>query len=214
MHRLLLTILLTTAAVPALAADLPAKAPRQAPVAVADWTGFYIGIHGGYGWGKIEFDLPGDPHEPTGGVFGGHAGYNWQAGAFVGGIEIDYSAANLKDDLFDGAETSKIDALASARARAGFLLTNTLLAYGTAGIGWGHSKISVTVEELSFVSETNHFGWVAGGGLEWKLTPNLLLRGEYLHYDFGSTSHAFQPLGTLNTTTTVNVARGGLSLKF
>jgi opacity protein-like surface antigen len=212
MHKLLLTALLSTVAIPALAADLPGKARPAPPAVVADWTGFYLGIHGGYGWGKIEFDDLALDTSPKDWVFGGHAGYNWQSGAFVGGFEIDYSAANLKESLFDGDVTSKIDALASARGRAGFLLTNNLLAYGTAGIGWGHSKITFVSDET--VSETNHFGWVAGGGLEWKLTPNLLLRGEYLHYDFGTVSHALGRFAAENAATTVNVARGGLSLKF
>src|SRR5262245_1569913 len=77
----------------AIAADMPIKAP--APRAISDWTGFYFGFHGGYGWGKAsiaDLDLnDSNPnvsetrtplHSPKlrGAVFGGHAGYNWQWG--------------------------------------------------------------------------------------------------------------------------------------
>src|SRR5262249_20126461 len=76
----------------AMATDLPANSP--VPRVVSDWTGFYIGAHGGYGWARpsiTDFDLnhsnPGvledfSFHAPglRGTVFGGHAGYNWQWG--------------------------------------------------------------------------------------------------------------------------------------
>ena len=230
------------------AADMPLKAPPRAYPGpeVGDWTGFYIGVHGGYGWGKAKpddfdvADLLGDSFhnpKPKGGVFGGHAGYNWQTGRFVGGLEVDYSFAHLKEtqsfsdtfencdddcitDTFSRTLRSKVDALASARARAGFLVTDSLLAYGTAGIGWARSQASFTFTDCSdcdpstFTAKSNNFGWVAGGGLEYKLTQHILLRGEYLHYDFGSVGYAFQPIVTINAKLNVDVARGGLSFKF
>jgi outer membrane immunogenic protein len=120
---------------------------------------------------------------------------------------------------------SKIDALGSARLRAGYLFTPNLLAFGTAGVGWGHSKVSVDIcadgRCLDLASaKTNLFGWVAGGGLEWK-TPwfeHVRIRGEYLHYDFGSTTYAFQTpilLGVnVNNKTTDDVVRGALIWSF
>jgi outer membrane immunogenic protein len=265
MHKLLLTTLLTTAAIPALAADLPAKAPRQAPVAVADWTGFYIGVHGGYGWGKTSvddvdlnwsidaggiFENPRfDEPKLKGWVFGGHVGYNWQFGQrWVGGLELDYSASDIKEgqsvNASDNSTTvtrtldTKLDRLATVRARLGILIVPDLLIYGTAGAAWGHTKVSNT-EDWDFGddhhhtflsrSSTNHFGWVAGVGGEWRLTGNLFLRAEYLHYDFGNTTHAFNVKETdlthcsppcvvnpanVDAKLTADVVRGGLSLKF
>jgi outer membrane immunogenic protein len=242
------------------AADMPLKAPPRAYAPeVGDWTGFYLGVHGGYGWAKGTPDdasaianlteAPGEIVEsvgsirnpkPKGGVFGGHAGYNWQTGRFVGGLEVDYSFAKLKEtqsfsgtfvdycdsddncynDTFSRTLRTKVDALASARARAGVLVTDSLLAYGTAGIGWARSQASATFTDCAscdpytFTAKSNNFGWVAGGGLEYKLTQHILLRGEYLHYDFGSVGYAFEPIGTVNAKLTVDVARGGLSFKF
>jgi len=55
------------------------KAPvyKAPPVYLSDWAGFYLGIHGGGGWADTKFDVfPEDNTKPTGGLFGGHAGYN------------------------------------------------------------------------------------------------------------------------------------------
>jgi outer membrane immunogenic protein len=182
MQKLLLTALLTSVAIPALAADLPVKAPARVVPAIADWTGFYIGIHGGYGWGDAkvdEFDLNGgfgsgfrlNQPKPKGWVFGGHAGYNYQWSRMVGGIEIDYSGANLKDDqsrALHFSETgggltltedvtrklsAKIDALASARARLGVLLVPDFLLYGTGGVAWGHTNADMSFRDTFRLSD-------------------------------------------------------------
>jgi outer membrane immunogenic protein len=228
------------------AADMPYKAPqRAAPVYSGDWTGFYVFGFGGYSWGKIkpdDFDLgdltDGNLHnpKPKGGVFGFGGGYNWQYGAWVGGLEVDYGFSDQKEHQsfnFNGclqmasvqscgenlSLNSKIDALGSARVRVGYLFTPSLLAYGTAGLGWGRAKVSVSLDDCegifcTFSAKTNLFGWVAGGGLEYKLFEHVRIRGEYLHYDFGSTSYAFQPLGTINAKTTDDVVRGALIWSF
>jgi opacity protein-like surface antigen len=247
----------------AMAADMPLKAP--VPV-ISDWIGFYIGIHGGYGWarpGISDLDLNQGYgrdlffHAPKlrGAVFGGHAGYNWQWGhRGVVGLEIDYSAANIKStqgaigDLSVCCQTvetrvlqSKLDSLASARARAGFLIGSELLLYGTGGAAWANTKFTDTYvsvatnmgpsNTLVAVSRasTNHFGWVAGAGAEWKLwQTGMILRVEYLHYDFGSASLAFHKNGSSDDCgcsftdnfniplerLTTDVVRGGLSYKF
>ena len=85
------------------AADLPRKAPPPAPAPVWNWTGFYIGINGGYSWGRSTRDLnffnplngvliasgTGGGRDLNGGLFGGQIGYNWQASNWVFGIETD-----------------------------------------------------------------------------------------------------------------------------
>jgi len=229
---------------PALAADLnrppPAyKAPALVPV--PSWAGFYIGIHGGYGWGheSIQDDIFPFPNSnsPKGGVFGGQIGYNWQFSTFVAGLEVDSSWADLKasqSNFFDlgtvigipvsltTALSSKVDYLGSARARAGFLLTPDWLLYGTAGLGWAHDSLTLaataTAGNLSVTATESasktHVGWAAGGGMEYKLLPNVLLRAEYLHYGFGSETYNFSGGDSLNSKLSVDVVRGGLSYKF
>src|SRR5262245_1537260 len=145
------------------AADMPLKAP-VAPI-YSDWTGFYLFGFGGYSWGRInpddfDFENPFHNPKPKGGVFGFGGGYNWQYGAWVGGVELDYGFSNEKETQSSSRRVdclpipvgiaaaadavvvtcsltervhSKIDALGSARLRAGYLFTPNLLAFGTAG---------------------------------------------------------------------------------
>src|ERR1700690_4329971 len=81
------------------AADLPVKAPPMvAPVVAYNWTGFYVGIEGGGAWGSSTHDFnPLGTHSSfnvSGGLFGGTAGYNYQMGNFLAGIEGDLSWAS------------------------------------------------------------------------------------------------------------------------
>src|SRR6201984_1641668 len=79
----------------ALAADLPVKAPP--PVAIYNWTGFYIGVAGGGSLGTSDhIDAAtglGDTlgYNVRGGLVGGTLGYNWQVSSFVFGFEGDAS---------------------------------------------------------------------------------------------------------------------------
>jgi outer membrane immunogenic protein len=95
--------------VPAMAADLPVKAPvYKAPVEVPyDWTGFYVGLNGGYSWGRsaTDFTVAGvtvlsTTQNLNGWVFGGQAGYNWQFNRiWLFGLEGDIQASGQKGTL-------------------------------------------------------------------------------------------------------------------
>jgi opacity protein-like surface antigen len=235
------------------------------PAAVPEWVGFYIGINGGGGGAHNSFDpqfsdslfFSGIPPiigpfsatvssvlppnlSSNGGVFGAQAGYNWQWGPVVGGLEIDFDGADIhgssafvEPNLF-GVPVSfthdfKIDELASVRARLGYLIFPNWLLYGTAGLGYGHTRFnsSATWSPFSFLSfsqfseaDQNLFGWVVGAGLEWQFFPHWLLRGEYLHYDFGRVTEPevtglfLLPTGNVNVRTTVDIGRAALSYKF
>jgi opacity protein-like surface antigen len=184
---------------------------------------------------------------PSGGVFGFQAGHNWQWGPAVGGLEIDFSGASIHGTASTSGTVTfvnqttlgvairdlKVDALSSARGRLGYLIFPNWLLYGTAGISWGHANLTsdLNFPALGGTSSTtallSEFGWVAGGGLEWKLADHWLLRGEYLHYDFGKATAATDVLSTVsspaigsanpfsvNVRNTVDVARAALSYKF
>jgi outer membrane immunogenic protein len=204
------------------AADMAVKAPVVAPVPVYNWTGFYVGVHGGGSWtdGGSDFDpqfngvtniaawnrspeVFGLSH--SGAVAGVHAGYNWQAAPMlVVGIEGDWSWTDNNTSSTVNTRTAggvpfvpaspstmsrNLDWLASIRGRLGFLATPNLLLYGTAGAAFGHTKYNATLSSVppgtvwavSF-DDDSRVGWVAGGGGEWALTSNWLLRAEYLFY--------------------------------
>jgi outer membrane immunogenic protein len=205
----------------AFAADMPLrKAPPPAPDYAADWTGFTVGLLGGGGWANAKPDVDIAPFSDPSGkgwVLGAYAGYNWQLGtALVVGVEGDYTQAALKDDqTVDGATIhTKVDRLASARARVGLLVTPNLLAYGTGGIGFGSGVINASFGEGTATARGNGWGWTAGGGLEYSLGAKLKLRAEYLHYDLGTVNFAASGLTSVNAATTVNVVRAGLGFQF
>jgi opacity protein-like surface antigen len=216
------------AASPALAADLPLKAPPPA-VAAWGWSGFYVGGHGGYGWGHDSQTDPNDPFffgkvpgfggftgfDPKGALGGVHAGFNWQSGAIVGGLEGDLSFTDIKGSSLNSASAATtfsvnsltatnsgaFDMLGSGRGRLGYLVSPNVLLYGTGGLAWTRfvnnqdsTSLSVNIPppgafgiNTSVSSPSWRFGWVAGLGVETRLfDSNWLARLEYLHYDFGN----------------------------
>lgn len=228
--------------------EMPARAPVPMPVA-SDWTGFYFGINGGWGRSSPTSE-PGlsitgvtvtpifqSPHL-SGWVVGGHAGYNWQYGLAVGGLEIDADVADVNQTQtaslapfgvpVAASLNVKIDDLGSARAKLGIVPFQWGMFYATGGLGWAHSSIkasfSVTgVGTASDEADQNSVGWVLGGGAEFAFAQHFLLRAEYLHYDFGTQTisfpngAAFLSVGVLpdsNAKITVDVVRGGLSYRF
>lgn len=211
------------------AAALAASAPATAQQ--VSWTGLYLGGHLGGAWGDL------DDTKLKGFAGGLHGGYNLQNGNIVYGIEADvtWSGADASSSESTGgvgcrrivvanfpclggagstgSERIDLDWLASLRARLGVTF-GTLLIYGTGGVGWANVDLKVTDSVLGSSSSSNtHVGWVAGGGVEMKLTTNISGRIEALHYGLGS--ETYNILGTstkLDLDTTV--VRGGLTYHF
>jgi outer membrane immunogenic protein len=168
--------LLSTAAILAMssmahAADLPRKtiAPVVAPVPMFVWTGFYVGLNGGYAIGDggtstigtAGFQgliapgvVPGSLNTKADGFIGGaQIGYNVQFGALVVGVETDIQFTDMKKTAgFIGAPvlgtqlntstTSEMEYFGTLRARLGFTPFDRLLVYGTGGLAYGHIKTS------------------------------------------------------------------------
>ncbi len=137
---------LLSAPIAAQAADLPAptyKAPAYvAPVPIFSWTGFYVGLNGGYGWGKSNWSGSGGNFEvtPKGWLGGGTLGYNIQTGGWVWGIEGDIDYMNLKgtaDAAFCPSCTFKDTWLGTIRGRIGYSY-DRWLPYLTAGGAYGN----------------------------------------------------------------------------
>ena len=136
-----LAALMTIAATISNAADLPSQPqPYRPPVVVSpvfDWTGFYIGAIGGYGWSDNATvgGLAVTNADLKGGFAGGTVGYNFQMGQFVVGIETDaaWSDVNRTENVF-GLLTleDRIQSFGSVTARGGFAVNN-LLIYGKGG---------------------------------------------------------------------------------
>ena len=163
----------------------PAQAPTyftKAPVQVAGWTGPYIGVHGGYGWGS--FDTVGaftpQSQDPKGGFGGIQSGYNWQLSRnWVVGVEGDSSWGSISQNA--GGINVDIDAMGSVRTRLGYAMNN-LLFYGTGGLAWAHA------DSVTNVATRDHFylGWTAGVGVEYAFNQRWSAKLEYLYADYGT----------------------------
>lgn len=213
------------------AADLAVKAPP--PVAIYDWTGFYIGVAGGGSLGTSNhIDPIGNAYtlgyNVKGGLIGGTVGYNWQMSSFVFGLEGDASwvgqyGTQQDNGPFAGAVNftsfTKETWLATARARFGYAVNN-LLFYGTggyAGVGV-EAGVKDTGSNALIVSSTGtRNGWTAGGGLEWGFAPNWSAKFEWLYMKFDS--KGFNTLNLVDgdrgsVPLDDNVVRAGINYRF
>jgi outer membrane immunogenic protein len=184
---------------PVVAADLrmPVKAqPVAAPAVYAPtWTGFYIGGHIGTGWSRHEAQTTA-PEEGLdvgarlhGLALGLHSGYNWQFNQWVVGYESDATVTPWEQTLTAESGVSlrrRTDWLASLRGRLGLTFDRALI-YATGGVAFAQAHAVRLTGSVSGSVDFNSTGYVLGGGIEWKYTPNLSLRLEGLYYGFNET---------------------------
>jgi outer membrane immunogenic protein len=201
------------------AADLPYKAPPMSPpyssALLANWSGGYIGINGGYGFGSSDWDFPVASISPEGWLAGGTLGYNFQRGAVLWGVEGDVDYSNLKGSIDCPTATtceSRNTWLATARARLGYAGFGNWLPYFTGGAAFGDIKAS-----NSAIGEAHKvkFGWVAGAGIEYAMLAHWSLKVEYLYVDLGGFDcAAVCGAATDNVSLNANIARMGLNYRF
>lgn len=207
-----------------------------------NWTGFYAGVNGGGAWGRSNantavscstipgffsyFDCPtpattavqvgatgtgaANGSSFTGGV---QAGYNWQNGSVVLGLEADIEAFRMKasrqaSGVYPGAAlqngnytlSSSIDTnwLFTARGRLGWAFGD-VLAYVTGGLAVTDLRASHTFSDNftfggftptaasgAWNASSTKVGWTLGGGAEWGLSRNWSVKAEYLYVNFGA----------------------------
>jgi outer membrane immunogenic protein len=217
MRRVLLATigLLGLAVTSAAAADLPrAMPPTKAPAfipAVYSWNGFYLGINGGGAWGKSDWSGFGGT-DPSGGLVGVTAGYNWQSGQWVFGLEADIDWASIKGSTACGAFSceTKNNWLGTARGRLGYAF-DRVMPYVTGGAAFGDVK--ATQAGIGSVSDTN-VGWTVGAGIEAAVIANWTAKLEYLYVDLGDVScGSCLPVGT-NVDFRTHIVRAGLNYRF
>jgi outer membrane immunogenic protein len=197
------------------AADLrrpPPQYPVKAqPVRLFDWTGFYVGVNAGYGWGTSRYDFGTelDRFKVNGGLVGGTVGYNYQIGSMVLGIEGDMDWQDVKGDgaCVGGICQTKSRWLATARGRVGYAI-DRLMPYVTGGVAF--ADLQTTVPGAALQSDTRT-GWTVGGGAEYAFAPNWTLKAEYLFVDLGKFTCV--ACGA-NVKFNENIVRAGLNYKF
>lgn len=261
MRKFLIAAALAITTGSAFAADMApyVKAP---PIAVPTWAGGYIGINLGGAWGEGSpsfsnpFTSPGSifavcgspagvaPAAPIGGpstdcgrgssfIGGAQAGYNWQTGAWVYGVEVDGAWQRLINRSFTrfgsnptgGAPMgsvatdtayvrSEMDGLGTFRGRIGYAPSNWMV-YVTGGLAVGGVNNSVT-EILApgnacfaggcrvATDDSIRAGWTVGAGAEWMFAPKWSVGAEYLYVDLGKSTITAGPIGGFFTNTSVS----------
>jgi outer membrane immunogenic protein len=225
------TLLATVAASVVLSASLAAQAAdlpvRPAPPAVAyipppvlayNWSGFYLGVNGGYGIGNASWTPAGGASSSTstyGGFAGGTLGFNYQIGALVMGVEGDFDWSGINSSTANTFCVSTGNCqtgntwLSTLRGRAGYAM-DRILFYATAGGVFGN-------EQLTSGGSTNthtQAGWTAGLGVEAALAEHWTAKLEYLYADLGNASCTTACKVPTSISLNDNLIRVGINYKF
>lgn len=196
------------------AADIPQRMPAKAPPIEMppawSWTGLYVGINGGYGWGSSEFSAPfaSGSFDTNGGLVGGTLGYNWQYGQFVFGAEGDIDWSDMGGSATCGGATCNVnnDWLGTVRARLGYSF-DRFMPYVTGGLAVGNVNTNITGVGSS---DETKAGWTVGGGIEARIAGPWTAKVEYLYVDLGSGGSVAGSDADFAT----NIVRGGINYKF
>jgi outer membrane immunogenic protein len=195
-------------------AALDAAAQTQFRPSVSPWEGFYLGVHGGYGWGDI--DVVEDPanappyvgagnawgFDADGAIGGAHLGLNWESYGLVMGIEAEFGYMAIEGDAPDPASLG-LDTIAAqgdgyygdATIRIAFAPGNMLYhmegGVAFADLGWSVEDDCSTAlpcgpETVSAVSDGTETGWTAGVGIAYAFWQHASLRLDYAYMDFGT----------------------------
>jgi outer membrane immunogenic protein len=180
---------------PTFAADLAARPYTKAPPMVQaayDWSGFYIGINGGW---ADTYDRRISPaaglmgnYDVNGGTVGGQVGYRWQQGNFVFGLEAQGNWADLNGStanlvLPGGVVHSKLDAFGLFTGQVGYAWNNVLLyAKGGAAVtDRNYDLIAPTGNLFASTGYDTRWSPTVGAGLEYGFAPNWSIGVEYNH---------------------------------
>lgn len=187
----------------------------QPPDAAGQWAGLYVGGSLGVGWGSSSMSGTGLDDISTEGMIGGvMAGYNFQMGAIVAGVEVDLGLTGLEGSESGGGlgATAGHDWLSSLRVRIGYA-TGSWLAYGTIGFAYTDFDLDLARAGFDLSQSDTLSGYAIGAGVEYALTPGISLRGELMHYGFDETT--FTDSGSnLTTEPDITTIRAGVTIKF
>jgi outer membrane immunogenic protein len=218
------------------AADMPSPQPAPAQT-LPGWTGFYAGLNVGGAFGAsrnafsiARFQLPSFDTSLEGAVGGAEAGYNWQTGPWVLGLEANFEGSGLRGartapclpplcGALAASYTQKLSWFGTLRPRVGYALGNWLL-YATGGGALGQLDTNATAALGSFLAADNRKetrdGWTLGGGVEVELARGWTAKIEYLYVDLGSRTTTLLPSPPISNTSRLNanVITTGVTYRF
>lgn len=187
-----LTIAIRSAGAPAFAADLGgarSTASIEASEQRSRWEGFYLGLSGGYGWGKDEkVSLGGsrtqgsfDSISPSGGLWGALITYNAVYGHMLLGVEADLQFGDIQGSSSSsfGRASTEINGLATVRGRLGYTYDRALFF-----VTGGYARAAVdsrlqTSDDIGISLEGGVNGFIVGAGVEYALSDRWSIKAEY-----------------------------------
>ena len=163
-----------------------------------DWTGMYVGLTAGYGWGDTKPTFVVDTADVNykGFVGGVESGYNWQSENLVLGIESSASLSDIHGNelgsarpciLVGSACSADVDWFTTSRLRVGYAM-DQLLPFVAGGLAVGGVKGTFDTVACACHVDDVTFGWTVGGGLEWAMDDRWSLKAEYLYVNLGKPS--------------------------
>ncbi|WP_219683630.1 outer membrane protein [Bradyrhizobium canariense] len=170
------------------------------PLNAYSWAGPYLGANLGYEWGSVN----NNPAKPSGFVGGVQAGYNFQTGPWVFGVEGEIQAAGA-DDTFAPWKFSN-PWFGTLRGRAGYAFSNVLF-YGTAGLAFGELR----AQTFGWTESHTSAGWTIGAGAEVGFAPNWSAKLEYLYIDLSTSQFA---ITGVSNGYSASVVRAGVNYHF
>jgi outer membrane immunogenic protein len=223
----------------AFAADIyknDAGSLKDTPYAPAfSWTGFYLGANVGYAWGDTDIssgnggfdETPGGIGYDTDGVIAGaQIGYNWQRGRFVFGLEgdIGYLGAEGDERIIDSPDNfgeTEFGAYGVLAGRLG-IASDRALFYVKGG--WALASVDTSAGDLDEGDDIDPFdatkldetlsGYAVGGGVEYALSQNWTVKGEYLYMNFGDEKSNNTVGDTFKHEIDLHTAKVGVNYKF
>jgi outer membrane immunogenic protein len=221
MKRLLAAMAFAAVSLPAAAADLPpySPAPYYQPAPIFTWTGAYIGASAAFGFGT--FTNGANPYfgNPDGGLFGIQAGYNYQSGPLVAGIEGDLNFGSISSSNGPAGVYARgtVNGEGSLRARFGYAFNHTMI-YITGGYTGANLNGSLTDTSAApniYANQSTFLnGWTIGTGVEFALTHNISVKAEYLYSDFGSGTLFSGTRDAIHPGLSMSTLRAGINYHF
>jgi outer membrane immunogenic protein len=219
----------------------PLPPPPPPPVPIFTWTGIYIGGQAGYAWDqdRVSAFFPGPflsafpffgtvsfTDNPQGFIGGGHVGYNLQINQWVLGVEGTVDGTTLRRNSFF-ATFANLQTHSPVQGSLGLRLGvafDRVLIYARGGFAFAGIQNFYETAVPFFINEEisrSRSGWTVGGGIQYALTDNWSIRGEYRYSDFGHFidfpfAVLVNPFGTLSVQhhLTQNQVQFGISYKF
>jgi outer membrane immunogenic protein len=209
------------------------KAPPPMPVSLYnDWGGFYIGGHLGYGWADtvssgasgLPFDVAGASAStsPSGWLGGLQFGYNAMMQQYLLGLEIDLGYLGIKGSNTVGTAYANVNYgwYSVIAGRLGLAMDSALIyvkgGFAMARIGNDAGLVVAGVLDPTDFTSTSgtRTGYAIGGGLEYGLSPQWSMKGEYLYMDFGNVRSGNIDGDTYSHSNALHTFKLGLNYRF